>query len=250
MSMIITWIPADQLLGINELSTVQLVRVYRMLNQNSASGLIKELAVVDPVTGAFINQYEDPDGRSDYYYQMSFVNANGQESQKTAPGTAGYLSARHELVDDVRYRLSDFNPELYRLDEPQYMWTTTQLWSYSQQALNKVNQTGPMLTNYTFQNLVPTELVKDYMVYLSLKSRGILENFNNFQFNDGVGLTWDRASKLFQASDGTYSNMIDEIRKFKLAARPRAIGTGTQRLPFRVLRPLSMLPGLKNVFGI
>lgn len=250
MSMIVSWIAPDQLLSIGDTTNVVNVKVYSLMSQNSPASLIATIAAVDPVTGLFVTMYEDPNGNTGTYYQVSFVNSQGVESQKSIAGTGGYLSARHELIDDTRMRLYDFNPELYRLDEPQFMWSTTQLWSFSQQALNKINQTGPMLTNFTFENVVCTELVKDYMVMLALKARGILENFNQFQFNDGVGLTWDRSSRLFSASDGTYSGLINEVRQFKLAYRPRAIGTGSQRLPFRVLRPLSFLPNMKNVFGI
>lgn len=250
MSMIVSWISPDQLLPIGETTSVVSVNIYSLMTESSPPALIATIDAQDPVTGVWLTSYEDPNGTAATFYQVSFVNSAGVESKKTSPGTGGYLSARHEFIDDVRMRLYDFNPELYRLDEPQFMWSTTQLWSFSQQGLNKINQTGPMLTNFTFENVVCTELVKDYMIYLSLKSRGILENFNQFQFNDGVGLTWDRSSKLFSSSDGTYNSLIDEIRKFKLAYRPRAIGTGTQRLPFRVLRPLSFLPNMKNVFGI
>lgn len=250
MSELISWISPAELLPIGQETTVSQVRIYSSLLNSGPFGLIATINAVDPVTGNYITTFEDPNGQSTTWYQVAFVNQNNIESQRTSPGTGGFLSRQHEFLEDVRYRLYDFNPELYRLDEPQFMWPTTQLWRFLNQGLNKINQTGPMLTNFTMDNVVCTELVKDYAVCMALKARGVLENFNQFKFSDGVGLDWNRAQPLFSSAANDYNTLLEEIKKFKLAFRPRAIASGSQRLPFRVLRPLSFLPNMKNVFGI
>jgi len=255
MSALISWITPDQLLneGLligDQAAAVTKVRIYRGLSSNLLTR-IDEIDARDPVTNAWIYQYEDETGTINYYYQISFVNSDGKESEKTEAATAGYISAQHWYVEDVRLRLSDYDPTLYRLDVSQYQWPTTNLWRYVSMGLNKVNQTGPMLSNWTLEDSrVPTELVKDWAVYFALKSKGILENWNQFRFNDGVSLDWDRSQKLFQASDGQLNTLIAETKAYKLAARPKIIGLGSQRLPFRILRPLSFLPNMHNVFGV
>jgi len=254
MSALIQWTSPDQLLNdalINQsqLSEITKVRIYKSMDSVTPGAQIEEIDAKDSV-GQWITIYEDPNGTSTDYYQISFLNANNQESSRTLLATGGFLSRQHEMLDDVRFRLHDFNPELYRLDVQQYQWSTTQLWRYLNMGLNKFNQTGPMLTNCTMEAVPATELVKDWAVYFALKAKGILENFNNFQYSDGVSLTWNRHQALFQTSDGQYNNLVKETRDYKLAWRPRARFIGTQRLPFRVLRPLSFLPNMKNVFGI
>jgi len=250
MSVVVSWIPPDQILDIGEKNTV--VRV--MINRSPlAGGPFANIANVDAVdqTGCKVTMFEDLDGTLDHWYTIQFQNQTGQVSAPTAPGQAGYIDKKYEMLQDVRYRLFDFDPTKYRLDDETFIWVTGQLNSFLQQALNRVNQTPPRLTNLSFEDQVlPTELVKDWTVFYALKSRAILENFNAFQFSDGVSLTYERASKLFQASDGTFSNIDTATQRWKRAYRPRAIGFGTSRLPFRVLRPLSFLPNMKNVFGI
>ena len=255
MSALIQWTSPDQLLNdalINQsqLSEITKVRIYKSMDSVTPGAQIEEIDAKDSV-GQWITIYEDPNGTSTDYYQISFLNANNQESSRTLLATGGFLSRQHEMLDDVRFRLHDFNPELYRLDVQQYQWSTTQLWRYLNMGLNKFNQTGPMLSNWTLEDSrVPTELVKDWAVYFALKSKGILENWNQFRFNDGVSLDWDRSQKLFQASDGQLNTLIAETKAYKLAARPKIIGLGSQRLPFRILRPLSFLPNMHNVFGV
>jgi len=255
MSALISWIAPDQLLNDGLLFPEQLNAITQVVIYSSMSGTgpFGQVAIVeakDPISGEWINQYEDVNGSSTTWYQISFKNSAGEESQKTPPATGGFISAQHEMVEDVRLRLHDFNPNLYRLDVPQNQWTTTQLWRYINMGLNKLNQTGPMLTCWTIEQVPATELVKDWAVFYALKAKGILENFNNFSYSDGVSLTWNRHQALFQASDGTMAGLLNETKDFKKAFRPRARGLGTQRLPFRVLRPLSFLPNMGNVFGI
>ncbi len=254
MSSLIQWIAPDQLLNDalidqTQLSAITKVKIYKAPNEQGPGALLVTIDAKDS-GGNFVTLYEDPDGQPTDYYQISFLNDADQESSKTILATGGFLSVQHFMLDDVRFRLHDFNPDLYRLDVKQNQWGTTQLWRYLNMGLNKFNQTGPMLTNCTFENLPASELVKDWAVYYALKAKGILENFNQFTYNDGVSLNWDRSAKLFSASDGQYSNLVNETKDFKKAFRPRARFIGSQRLPFRVLRPLSFLPNMKNVFGI
>lgn len=250
MSVVVSWVPADQILPIGEANTVTKVMINRSPLQG---GPFANIALIDAFdqTGQPVTMFEDLDGTLDYWYTIQFVNATGQKSQPTPPGQAGYIDRKYEMLQDVRYRLFDFDPTQYRLDDERFIWVTAQLNSFLSQALNRVNQTPPRLTQLGFEDhVLPTELVKDWAVFFSLKSRAILENFNAFQFSDGVSLTYERASKLFSASDGTFSALDTATQRWKRSYRPRAIGFGTSRLPFRVLRPLSFLPNMKNVFGI
>ena len=256
MSALIQWIAPNQLLNDAlidqaQLSTITSVKIYKSPNAQTVGALIDTINAQDS-GGNWVTIYEDPVGTVQDYYQISFVNEAAQESSRTALATGGFLSRQHEWLDDVRFRLHDFDPELYRLDVKQNQWTTTQLWKYLKMGLNRFNGTGPMLTNCTVDNLPENavELIKDWAVYYALKAKGILENFNNFQYNDGVSLNWNRAQALFSASDGQLNSLKEATKDYKKASRPRARFIGSQRLQFRVLRPLSFLPNMKNVFGI
>lgn len=250
MSVVITWVQPDQVLPIGETDNVKTVVINRSPMQGGPFAPITEIDSKD-ATGSFVTMYEDINGTLDFWYTVQFKNANGDVSSQTQPGQGGYVNKKYELMQDVRYRLFDFDPTQYRLDDERFMWVTNQLSSFLQQGLNRVNQTPPRLTRLDFEDhVLPTELVKDWTVFFALKSRAILENFNQYQFSDGVSLTFDRSSKLFTASDGTFTNLDLATQKWKRAYRPRAIGYGTSRLPFKVLRPLSFLPNMKNIFGI
>lgn len=250
MSVVLTWVSPDQVLPIGEVDVVKKIVINRSILQGGPFAQIDEIDSKD-TTGSYVTMYEDINGNLDFWYTIQFKNANGDVSSQTQPGQGGYANKKYEMMQDVRYRLFDFDPEQYRLDDERFMWVTAQLSSFLQQALNRVNQTPPRLTRLSFEDeVLPTELVKDWTVFYALKSRAILENFNQYQFSDGVSLTWDRSGKLFTASDGTFSNLDTATQKWKRAYRPRAIGYGTSRLPFRVLRPLSFLPNMKNIFGI
>ena len=250
MSIMVSWVPPDQILPIGEISNVTRVVINRSPTQGGPFATIDEIDAKDSL-GTFVTMYEDINGNLDFWYTIQFKNSTGAVSAQTDAGQGGYSNRKYEMMQDVRFRLYDFDPTQYRVDDEKFMWVTAQLSSFLEQSLNRVNQTPPRLTQLRFEDQsLPTELVKDWTVFFALKSRAILENFNQYTFSDGVSLTWERASKLFSASDGTFSNLDTATQRWKRAFRPRAVGYGTSRLPFRVLRPLSFLPNMKNVFGI
>lgn len=250
MAVILTWVSPDQVLNLGEVDQVATVVINRSFLQGGPFAPIAEINSKDD-TGQYVTQYEDIDGNLDFWYTIQFKNTKRELSAPTSPGQGGFIDQKYAMLQDVRFRLYDFDPDQYRIDDHRFMWVTSQLSSFLQQALNRVNQTPPRLTQLKFEDhVLPTELVKDWTVFYALKSRAIIENFNAYSFSDGVSLTLERASKLFSASDGTFSNLDTATQRWKRSYRPRAIGFGTSRLPFRVLRPLSFLPNMKNIFGI
>jgi hypothetical protein len=201
----------------------------------------------------WIDQFEDASGTDLDWYQVAAKNSNGAIATFSVPGKGGFLSIFHGIMDLVRTDLGDDNPLFYQLDEiPQYKWTETQLAKFLKASLNDLNGSAPMVTIYNFDTL-PVDVIpvlEDWVIYRALRARSIKEIANYLSYNDGV--TFDMTNrpgdynKLMQQM---YAAVVERTSQYKFSHRPEAIGLGSQRLPFRVTRPLSMLPNMKNVFG-
>lgn len=202
----------------------------------------------------WIDRYEDLSGTVDDIYQIAFVTGDGVVGKYSLQGTGGYISRFHDAMDNMRYNLGDDNPYLYELDTVgQYQWSGTQLARFMKDALNDFNGTGPMVTKYNWDNVPEDALptVREGVKYLALDSRSIREVSNKVKINDSVSADLsDRAADFKVRADSAYDRFIKKAQSWKLSHRPKAIGLDTQKLPFRFLRPLSLLPGMSTVFNL
>ena len=201
----------------------------------------------------WIDQFEDINGIATTYYQVAAVNSQGSVSTFSEQGKGGFASTFHQVLNLVRLDLGDDDPYFYQLDTiPQFKWTETQLGKNVKASLRDFNGAAPMVTVFTWDNL-PEDVIpvlEDWVVYRSLRSRSIKEIANYLKYDDGVSFDMtNRPGDYSKAMKMAYDDVVERTSQWKFSHRPSMIGLGSQRLPFRVTRPLSMLPNMKNVFG-
>lgn len=204
-------------------------------------------------TNNWIDQYEDYTGSLNDVYRVAFKDAAGRIGAYSQYGKGGFLSAFHDILDSVRVKLGDDNPAFYQLDEtPQYKWSGTQLGKFLINAMRDFNGMGPTATSYNFDT-IPDDaiaILEMDVIFYALSSRSIKEIPNAMKYNDGVSFDLSNRPGDYQRAAEFYRKEFKEgVDDWKFSHRPKAIGLGSQRLPFRVTRPLSMLPNMKNIFG-
>jgi hypothetical protein len=155
-----------------------------------------------------------------------------------------------ELVRKVRRRLKELDETLYRLDLPIRKWDDDEIYDTLLDALEEVNQTPPMLTNYNFDNCPVWYLLVQIAFTSLLESNARLEMDLTFTKSDGAAnLTISRPSMYLQLASSMRSSYESKLEKFKRRLRPLLYGQGTARFPFHVRRVLGFLPNFKNIFG-
>jgi hypothetical protein len=255
MSQIISWAVPD-----NNEQIAQDVRYVNIYKQTDGQGLFnfvsKIFATSDGqakgASNVWVSSFEDILGLKTDIYQIQFETASGDLGALSLPGQGGYLERFHEIMDSVRVQLGDDDPLFYQLDGvPQVKWTGSQLSKFLISALREFNG-QIMVTNYMFSNLpddaVP--VIEWGSMSKGLCSRTIKEIPNFMRYNDGVSFDLsNRPADYMNMCKWTREEFTKAVRRWKMSHRPHPVGLGSQRLPFRVTRPLSMLPNMKNVFG-
>lgn len=256
MSMVITWATPDEYPEISHN-----VANFIIQKQTGGQGPFVTIATIDATTDGlpkgpdneWMDQYEDPLGTPQDFYQVAAKSTSGKIGMFSKPGPGGYMSTFHAVLQTVRFELGDDDPFFYQLDTtPQFKWNGTKLGKFLVSALNEFNGFGPMVTNFSFDNLPIDALpvIEQAVMYKSLMSRSIREIPNYMKYDDGVSFDLSNRPGDYDKAGVFYKKEFKEdARNWKLSHRPEAIGLGSQRLPFRVTRPLSMLPNMKNVFG-
>lgn len=202
----------------------------------------------------WINEWEDSSGAITDVYRLAFKTAGGLVGQFCQQGVGGYLSRLHEIMDLIRMDLGDMDPSFYQLDQiTQYKWTGTQLSRWITAGINDFNGMGPMVTKYTIdtfpEDAVP--VLEEAVKCRALAERATKEIANVLDYSDGVSFKISNRPSDYRAmKDDACNDFNSKAKSWKLSHRPRAIGLGSQRLPFRVTRPLSMLPNMANTFGM
>lgn len=256
MSIVISWATPD-LLGGFEID----VRKVRLEKKTPVDTFFVFLVEIDATndglpkseSNEWVNAYEDPAGTDQDLYRIQLVDAAGNRSAFSQEGLGGFLSRFHDIMDRSRKRLGDGNPFFYQLEKTtQVKWDATMLGTFVRDTLDEFNGWGPMVTRFSFENLpddaVPV-LIHGIMA-CATEERAIKEIANVLRYNDGVSFEiTNRPADYRTASQNARQRFETAATKWKLSHRPRAMALGSQRLPFRVTRPLSLLPNMRNVFG-
>jgi hypothetical protein len=173
----------------------------------------------------------------------------------TDPGHGGFLSRKHAFLDMMRRRLGDMDPLFYTLDIPQLFWTGTDLSTFLDNALSQFNGHPPTPTNYDF-DLFPDDAVSILIqggVALAHQQRASNEIPRVINQTDG-GASLQISNRpadyraMWQAEWSGPGGFLDMIKTWKASHRPGPRGLGVERVPFRIARPLSMIPGFQRIF--
>jgi len=257
MSILITWAVPEQ----HENIDVD-VRKVIIEKQTSGIGSFVQVAEIDATSdgaaksssNTWVSQYEDSGGVVDDIYRIAFKDAGGHTGAYSQIGQGGYVSRFHEVMDMIRFDLGDDDPNAYQLDAiPQYKWDGAHLSVWMKWALLRFNGYGDMVTNYNWDSVpddaIPaiTEAVRNK----ALTAKATMETANVMGYTDGVSFDIkNRVADYTKLADAALVDFKDMTKSWKRSHRPRAIGMGSQRLPFRIMRPMSLLPGMSNVFGM
>lgn len=157
-----------------------------------------------------------------------------------------------DCVLTIRRRLKDINTRLYRLDLPVQKWPDDEIIDATSKAVDEINATGPMRTNYHITSL-PTGVVyfvKDIAFADLLESQAVFENANTFSMNDGsANLSLNRAQMYKSIADSVRQRADQKLAKWKRSVVPNLHGQGTNQYPFQIRHVISFLPNFKNIFG-
>ena len=257
MSVVLTWlVPAQNVnIGVD-------VRTVVIEKQTSGVGSFVQVAQINATSdgaaknpaNTWVNQYEDVGGVTADIYRLAFKDASGNMGAYSQIGQGGYVNRFCEVLDLIRFDLGDDDPNAYQLDAiPQHKWDGTHLATWMKWSMQTFNGFGVMVTNYTWDS-VPDDAIpaiEEAVRYKALTAKSTMEVANVLKYSDGV--TFDitnRATDYRQLAKDAMDLFKDLAGGWKKSHRPRAIGMGSQRLPFRIMRPMSLLPGLSNVFGM
>lgn len=161
-------------------------------------------------------------------------------------------TAEMDFTLRVRRRLKDLNTRLYRLDLPVQKWPDDEIIDAVNGALDEINVTPPMRTNYSY-NTLPTG-VRKYIIDIAfcdlLESQAIFENAQTFNMNDGAASLSLQRAQLYSSQANAARTRIDQkVAKWKRSLVPNMHGQGTNQYPFQIRHVISFLPNFKNIFG-
>lgn len=122
-----------------------------------------------------------------------------------------------DFVSEVRHYLRDF-PELNRLIDGQETSDRMLAWCVID-ALDDINNTPPLLGNYTVENFPYRSLLLRGTVLTVLESVGILQTRNQLNFSDGgiqVGVS-DKAPMIMQWINMLRGSYEQKKQQYKIA---------------------------------
>lgn|GEM_PF-4844476 len=187
-------------------------------------------------------------------YDVSFTGYNASTSLSLAGQVSiGEITRVQSFINRLLSRLLDKYFEHYLIDAPKRQWQDQDLYHFLLDALDSVNNTSPITTTFTFDNIPCESIFLDIAQGYALLAMARLENANTFSYSDGISLNLNRAP--FYQQQGQY--LLDNALKVRLVSwkysstltRPRPLGLRRARLPFRVMRTLGMMPNMKRSFG-
>lgn len=189
-------------------------------------------------------------GQTEGLFRINFTGTYNTESI-VVEGNFGLaeISTIQYYVNLVRLKLYDHIPALYKLDPKTKKFLDSEIYDQLALTLNMINVTGPLITNWSFDNVPVWSWLIIGATASCLESRVVLEVFNKLQYSDGVSLTIDRVGGLSAAAAVLRAQFTAGVIAYKRARPGPPLGLGTARLPYRVSRPLSLLPQYGQLYG-
>ena len=230
--------------------------------------IINQGTLLNFTTGTYYYKLT-PDDLEPGYYSLQFdgtlitgeggVPATGYVGIKLPTGVCveGQIQVMERTAEmdytlRVRRRLKDLNTRLYRLDLPVQKWPDDEIIDSVVGALDEINATPPMRTNYNYNSLPPG--VRKYIIDMAfadlLESQAIFENAQTFNMNDGAASLSLQRAQLYSSQANAVRQRVDQkVSKWKRSLVPSMYGQGTNQYPFQIRHVISFLPNFKNIFG-
>jgi len=183
---------------------------------------------------------------------------DGSELFVSQDVTFGEVSREQWFVDELRIALMDnittteFVPSRFLIRQPnELMWEDEELYSYLVRALNDVNNASPPTITFTLQNVPCANFVILGGMIYALLARGLVEVYNWYETNAPVNVRIYKGDKFKDFMNWVENSYRQPLLQWK---KSWSYYSATHRLlvltklPFRVIKPLSMLFGYHNFF--
>ena len=144
--------------------------------------------------------------------------------------------------------LNEVFPQRYLIRDPTILeWSDEELYSYLNRAVDDINRaTPPTPDGFTLRNVPVVNIpILGGMLY-ALIARGIVEVYNYYDTNAPVRVNIYKGDKFSSWADkvrSDYENMVITWKKAWAIYGAKYRALVLTKLPFRVIRPISMLEG-------
>lgn len=163
-------------------------------------------------------------------------------------------------IDELRIALGDnafltgIIPRRFFVRDPsEVMWTDEELYSYITMTVREINSFTPPTMIFNLNHLVPyAHFVIFGGMIRALMAAGLIEVYNWYDTNAPVRVMVYKGDKFKDFSNWIQQSYIQPVQEWK---RSLALYTAfpkvavLTRLPFRVIKPLSMMYGYHNFFS-
>ena len=154
------------------------------------------------------------------------------------------------LVYRVRLRLGDNKPAQRLFAPKREIWDDYEILSFLYDELDEINVETPH-TDWDLTDCPMEGLLVEGGMMKCMYNKIVKESEEFMQYSDGgLALTMNKYQSYLSSLQPLMQAHDARRKQIKQTFRPTLIGIGKQRIPFSIARPLSMLPNLKNTFGI
>jgi len=199
----------------------------------------------------------------DYVFKFEVVDVNGFTHVSTSTVKMFRVSRTQWLIDQLRTLLLD-QPSFgkwipqhvhqrYLIRKPwEVEWQNEELFSYLNMSLSDINNSIPPTIQFTLENCPAVAYLLLGGALYALMGRGLVEVYNYYDTNAPVKVNLYKADKFKTFMDWVDKNYRQQVQQWKKAyaiyesSKPKALVL--TKLPFTVIRPLSMMYGYGNLY--
>lgn len=157
-----------------------------------------------------------------------------------------------DLIMGLRKRLGDNRPDRYQFSDKVEKWDDDELLEFLMDSVDDFNLETP-LTYFSLEtcpDIMRGIILEGAFIY-SLIRQGVLESNEKFSYSDhGLSLTLDKYVGYNAVWNTLLAAHIERRRRVKRQLQPSFLGLGSQRIPFAQQRVMSLIPSMKNTFGL
>lgn len=187
-------------------------------------------------------------------YKVEFSGYyNGSQLKVTGEFTLKSLPIVQEYINRLRALLSDERTVDYLLDNPlKFKWPDGKLYDFLRNTLNAINVEPPYGYQFSFETVPFVDLLLWGAMIEALFSLARKEIDNTLIYSDELSITIDRAAKYMQIAQAMLAEWSRRLKWAKSSyamSLSKPIGLKSTRLPYTILRPLSLREELQNTFS-
>lgn len=178
---------------------------------------------------------------------------NNTQLKVTGKFTLKAIPIVQEYINRLREMLSDERTADYLLDDPKkFKWADGKLYDFLRNTLNAINVEPPYGYQFAFETVPFIDLLLWGAMIEALFSLARKEVDNTLIYNDELSINIDRSGKYLQIAQAMLAEWARRLKMAKTSyamSMSKPIGLKSTRLPYTILRPLSLREEMQNTFG-